>query len=145
MDSLVAKPPRPPIARKKKSIAMPTISQMSPTTPPSTSVQRIQSTSPINDNSLLPLPVLARRRQRQASRIDDCSPMRTDAVLDVKSSINRNQKRTRSSVNTTPKRARRENLVVTSVLGTPGKKRHKCTCEKRRNGICDICATAIDA
>ena len=141
LDSIVAKPPRPPVARKKKSIAMPPISQMSPTTPPSSS-QRIQSTSPINDRPLLPIPVVSRRRQPK--RRDATSPTPMDAVLEVLPSANRNQKRTRSSVATTPKRARRENLVVVSVPGTPGKKRNKCTCEKRRNGKCDICASAID-
>jgi len=49
MNSLVTKPPRPPVARKKKSIAMPPIPQMSPSTPPPT--QRIQSTSPVNDKA----------------------------------------------------------------------------------------------
>ena len=142
LDSIMAKPPRPPVARKKKSIAMPPISQMSPSTPPSTS-QRIRSTSPINDQPLLPIPLVGRRRQPK--RRGATSPPPIEAVLEELPSTNRNQKRTRSSVATTPKRARRENLVVISVPGTPGKKRNKCTCEKRRNGKCDICASAIDA
>ena len=142
LDSIVAKPPRPPVARKKKSIAMPPVSQMSPSTPPCSS-QRIRSTSPINDKPLLPVPLVGRRRQPK--RRGATSPTPFDAVLEEMPSTNRNQKRTRSSVATTPKRARRENLVVISVPGTPGKKRNKCTCEKRRNGQCDICASAIDA
>lgn len=138
MDSLVKKPPRPPVARKKKSIAMPPIAQTSPSTPPSTT-QRIQSTSPINDKPVLPVPIVLGRRRRGPT-----SPMQTDTMLDVLPSTNRNKKRTRSSVTSTPKRVRRENVVLPAVLGTPGKKRSKCTCEKRRHKICDICAAAID-
>lgn len=133
MDAIVSKPPRPPVARKKKSIAMPPISQMSPSTPPS-AAQRIRSTSPIQEAPLLPLPVVGRRRAA-ARRAAPESPPTTS----------RNQKRSQSSAAATPKRARRENLVVTSVLGTPGKKRNKCTCEKRGHRVCDICAAAVDA
>jgi len=146
IDSLVAKPPRPPVVRKKKSIAMPPLPRMSPSTPPST--QRIQSTSPVNDKALLPLPVPTSRssRRRQQQRQISSSPRRVEEVaLETLPSITRNQKRTRSSVNTTPKRVRRENLIVATVPGTPGKKRNACTCQKRRNKICDICAAAIDA
>jgi hypothetical protein len=143
MDSLGAKPPRPPVARKKKSIAMAPLPQMSPTTPPPT--RRIQSTSPVNDKALLPLPVpINYGRRRQQPRRVATSPLRTDVSLETLPSTNGNKKRTRSSVATTPKRARRDNLVLTIVPGTPGKKRNKCTCEKRRNGICDICASATD-
>lgn len=141
MDSLVTKPPRPPIARKKKSIAMPPISQMSPTTPPPT--QRIQSTSPVNDKALLPLPVprsAGRRRRQPQKRLIAIE----DDNLEPLPSVTRNQKRTSSSAITTPKRARRDNLIVAAVPSTPGKKRNKCTCEKRRNRRCDICATALD-
>ena len=120
---------------------MPPISQTSPSTPPHT--QRIQSTSPINDNALLPLPIprSAGRRRRIAN-----SPTRDDAgTLEIVPSITRNAKRTHSSVLTTPKRMRREELLVAAVPSTPGKKRKRCTCQKRRNKICDICAAAIDA
>jgi len=144
IDSLVAKPPRPPVVRKKKSIAMPPLPRMSPSTPPPT--QRIQSTSPINDKVLLPLPVPTKRGRprRQPLQIPN-SPVRIEAAtLETLPSTTRNQKRTRSSVATTPKRARRDHIIVTTVPGTPGKKRNKCTCEKRRNKICDICAAAID-
>jgi len=141
MDSIVSKPPRPPVARKKKSIAMPPISQMSPTTPPS-SAQRIQSTSPIRDAPLLPLPVVGRRRPAaRRAAAPTSSPTNLDVVP---STTNRNQKRSQSSAAATPKRARRENLIVMTVLGTPGKKRNKCTCEKRGRRVCDICATAVD-
>jgi len=146
IDSLaakVAKPPRPPIARKKKSIAMPPLPQMSPSTPPPT--QRIQSTSPVNDKALLPLPVpTSASRRRQQRRIIPDSPKRgEEGTLETLPSITQNQKRTRSSVITTPKRVRRDNLII-AVPSTPGKKRNKCTCQKRRNRICDICAAAID-
>ncbi len=138
---MVAKPPRPPIARKKKSIAMPCIPQTSPSTPPPT--QRIQSTSPINDKILLPLPI-PRSASRHRRIIN--SPIReNEGTLETLPSITRNQKRTRSSVMTTPKRIRRDELLVTAVPSTPGKKRKRCTCQKRRNKICDICAAAIDA
>jgi len=144
IDSLVAKPPRPPIARKKKSIAMPPLPQMSPSTPPPT--QRIQSTSPINDKALLPLPVpTSASRRRQQRRIPNSPKREEEGTLEILPSITRNKKRTRSSVTTTPKRARRDNFIVAAVPGTPGKKRNKCTCIKRRNRICDICAAAIDA
>jgi hypothetical protein len=140
MDALVAKPPRPPIARKKKSIAMPPLPQTSPSTPPPT--QRIQSTSPINDKALLPLPVPRSAGRRR--RIIDSPNREDDGTLEILPSITRNQKRTHSSVMTTPKRIRRDNLLVAAVPSTPGKKRKRCTCQKRRNRICDICAAAID-
>jgi hypothetical protein len=77
MDSLGAKPPRPPVARKKKSIAMAPLPQMSPTTLPPT--RRIQSTSPVNDKALLPLPVpINYGRRRQQPRRVATSPLRTD-------------------------------------------------------------------
>ncbi|CAF0847909.1 unnamed protein product [Rotaria sordida] len=146
MNSLVSKPPRPPIARKKKSLAMPPLPQTSPLTPPQITTQRIQSTSPINDKPLLPLPTPtnnSRRRQPQRRIIN--SPIRTEkSTLETLPSNNHNQKRTRSSVTTTPKRIRRDDLMIISVPSTPGKKRNKCTCQKRRNKICDICAAAID-
>jgi len=138
------KPPRPPVARKKKSIAMPPLPRMSPSTPPPT--QRIQSTSPVNNKVLLPLPVptSASRRRRQQRRIDNSPKREEESTLETLPSITRNQKRTRSSVISTPKRVRRDNLLVAAVPSTPGKKRNKCTCQKRRNRICDICAAAID-
>ncbi|CAF0772365.1 unnamed protein product [Rotaria sordida] len=146
MNSLVSKPPRPPIARKKKSLAMPPLPQTSPLTPPQITTQRIQSTSPINDKPLLPLPTPtnnSRRRQPQRRIIN--SPIRIEkSTLETLPSNNHNQKRTRSSVTTTPKRIRRDDLMIISVPSTPGKKRNKCTCQKRRNKICDICAAAID-
>jgi hypothetical protein len=120
---------------------MPPIPQTSPSTPPPT--QRIESTSPINDKALLPLPVprSASRRRRVVT-----SPIReNEGTLEIIPSITRNQKRTHSSVMTTPKRIRRDEQLVTAIPGTPGKKRKRCTCQKRRNRICDICATAIDA
>ncbi|CAF3533547.1 unnamed protein product [Adineta steineri] len=141
-----AKPPRPPVVRKKKSLAMPPLPQMSPSTPPSN--QRIQSTSPINDRPLLPIPIPrngSRRRQQQPRRVASSPRYVEETPLETISSTTRNQKRTQSSIITTPKRVRRDNLVLTTVLGTPGKKRNRCTCEKRRNKICDICASAIDA
>lgn len=144
MNSLGGKPPRPPVARKKKSIAMPPLPQMSPSTPPS--AQRIQSTSPVNDKPLLPIPVPTnggRRRQQQRRVASSPRPVE-EAPSEIIPSMTRNQKRTRSSVMTTPKRVRRDDLIVTTVPGTPGKKRNKCTCEKRRNRICDICAAAPD-
>jgi len=146
MNSLVTKPPRPPVARKKKSIAMPPIPQMSPSTPPPT--QRIQSTSPVNDKALLPLPIptsASRHRQQQQRPIPSSPKRGEEGTLETLPSITRNQKRTHSSTITTPKRARRDNLIVPAIPSTPGKKRNKCTCEKRRNRICDICAAAIDA
>lgn len=125
---------------------MPSIAQTSPSTPPS-STQRIQSTSPINDKPLLPLPVpknSTRRRPPEAQRrIDSFDD--DGGTLETVSSTSRNQKRTRSSVASTPKRLRRDNLPVAAVPSTPGKKRHKCTCEKRRHRTCDICAAAVDA
>jgi hypothetical protein len=144
MDSLVAKPPRPPVARKKKSIAMPPLAQTSPSTPPPT--QRIQSTSPINDRALLPLPIpTSAGRRRQQRRMADSPKRFEENTLEILPSITRNQKRTRSSVASTPKRVRRDNLIIAAVPSTPGKKRNKCTCQKRRNRICDICAAAPDA
>jgi hypothetical protein len=124
---------------------MPPLPQMSPSTPPPT--QRIQSTSPVNDKALLPLPVpkSASRRRPQQRRIANSPKHVEESTLETSPSITRNQKRTRSSAITTPKRARRDNLIVPAVPSTPGKKRNKCTCEKRRNRICDICAAAIDA
>lgn len=142
MDSLVKKPPRPPVARKKKSIAMPPISQNSPTTPPK-SAQRIESTSPINDQPILPLPVVGSRR-RGGLRRDISSPVINDPIIADLPPTSQNKKRSRSSVAETPKRARRENILATNILGTPGKKRSRCTCEKRTNRICDICAAAIE-
>ncbi|UJR33110.1 hypothetical protein I4U23_020567 [Adineta vaga] len=143
-DSKGAKPPRPPVARKKKSIAMPPISQMSPSTPPST--KRIPSTSPINDKPLLPIPVpkSGGRRRQQQRRLANSPNRVEESTLEIIPSVTRNQKRTQSSVMSTPKRARRDNLIVTTVPSTPGKKRNKCTCEKRRHRICDICATAAE-
>lgn len=145
MDSLVSKPPRPPVARKKKSLAMPPIIQTSPTTPPPT--QRIQSTSPVNDKALLPLPLpkTTSRRRQQQRQITTSPKHIEDGTLEILPSITRNQKRTSSSAITTPKRIRRDNLIVTTVPSTPGKKRNRCTCEKRRNRKCDICAAALDA
>lgn len=145
MESSGSKPPRPPVARKKKSLAMPSISQTSPTTPPQSSAQRIQSTSPVNDKPFLPLPLpksTTRRRPPVAPR--PIENVQDDINLEPVSSTTRNVKRTRSSVASTPKRPRRDNLVVTSIPSTPGKKRNKCTCEKRRNRTCDICASALD-
>ena len=143
-DPVGAKPPRPPVARKKKSLAMPPVSQMSPSTPPPT--QRIPSTSPINDKPLLPIPVPTNggRRRQQQRRIVHSPHQAEEATLEIIPSITRNQKRTQSSTMSTPKRARRDNLLVTTVPSTPGKKRNKCTCEKRRHRVCDICATAVD-
>lgn len=120
---------------------MPPFPQTSPSTPPPT--QRIQSTSPVQEQALLPLPIprSAGRRRRVAN-----SPQRTDeGTLETVSSMNRNPKRTHSNVITTPKRVRRDNLLVTAVPSTPGKKRQRCTCQKRRNKICDICVAAIDS
>ncbi|CAF3387241.1 unnamed protein product [Rotaria sp. Silwood1] len=146
MNSLVSKPPRPPIVRKKKSLAMPPLPQTSPTTPPK-QTQRIQSTSPVNDEPLLPIPVpINNKRRRQPQRRIVHSPIRVEkSSLEISPSNNRNQKRTRSSVATTPKRIRREDLMITTMPSTPGKKRNKCTCQKRRNKRCDICAAAIDS
>ncbi|CAF0942777.1 unnamed protein product [Adineta ricciae] len=143
-DLVGAKPPRPPVARKKKSLAMPPVSQMSPSTPPPT--QRIPSTSPINDKPLLPIPVPTNggRRRQQQRRIVHSPHQAEESTLETIPSITRNQKRTQSSTMSTPKRARRDNLLVITVPSTPGKKRNKCTCEKRRHRICDICATAVD-
>jgi hypothetical protein len=123
---------------------MPPLPQMSPSTPPPT--QRIQSTSPVNDKVLLPLPIPTKTsRRRQQKRRIATSPVRVEeTTLETLPSITQNQKRTRSSVATTPKRVRRDDLMVINVPGTPGKKRNKCTCEKRRNRICDICAAALD-
>jgi hypothetical protein len=146
MDSLVAKPPRPPVLRKQKtSLAMPPLPRMSPSTPPP-STQRIQSTSPVNDKPLLPIPVPTNggRRRQQQRRIASSPTQIEETTLETVPSMTQNKKRTRSSVATTPKRARRENLIVTIVPSTPGKKRNKCTCEKRRNKICDICAAAAN-
>lgn len=123
---------------------MPSISQTSPTTPPS-STQRIQSTSPVNDKPVLPLPLpksTSRRRPPAAPRRIDNS--QDDVSLEPVTSTNQKAKRTRSSVASTPKRIRRDELLVTAIPSTPGKKRNKCTCEKRRNRTCDICATALD-
>lgn len=141
-NKLVAKPPRPPVARKKQSIAIHPLPQTSPTTPPPT--KRIQSTSPVNDQLLLPLPIpknAGRRRQPQR-RLPDSPPPVERLNLDMSPSVNR--KRTRSSVAATPKRARHDDLIITAVPSTPGKKRKLCTCQKRRNKICDICAAAIE-
>lgn len=119
---------------------MPPFPQTSPSTPPPT--QRIQSISPVQEKALLPLPIprSAGRRRRVAK-----SPPRIDeGSLETVSSMNRNPKRTHSNVITTPKRVRRENLLVTAIPSTPGKKRQRCTCQKRRNKTCDICAVAIE-
>ena len=118
---------------------MPPISQTSPTTPPS-STQRIQSTSPFLP---LALPKSTSRRRPPAAprRIDNSQD---DVSLEPVTSTNQKAKRTRSSVASTPKRIRRDELLVTAIPSTPGKKRNKCTCEKRRNRTCDICATALD-
>ena len=143
MNPLTAKPPRPPVARTKKSMAMPPLLQTSPSTPPS--AQRIPATSPIDNKALLPLPVSTSTQRRRARNYmvnsSTCIDKNTFKTLQV---TTRNQKRTRSSIITTPKRIRGDDLIV-SVPGTPGKKRSKCTCQKRRNKICDICAAAIDA
>ncbi|CAF2852250.1 unnamed protein product [Rotaria sp. Silwood2] len=148
MNSLISKPPRPPIVRKqKKSFAIPPLPQTSPTTPPKTT-QRIQSTSPVNHQPLLPLPVPTNNsRRRQPQRRAVISPIRVEEkpTLEILPSNNRNPKRTRSSVATTPKRIRSDDLMITAVPSTPGRKRNKCTCQKRRNKICDICAAAIDS
>lgn len=143
----MSKPPRPPIARKKKSIAMPPLSQTSPSTPPPITTQRIQSTSPVNDKPLLPLPIPmdgGRRRQQQDYDLMSTPPRVEKRLLETLPSDARNPKRTRSSVAATPKRIRRDDLVITTVPGTPGKKRNACTCQKRRNRKCDICATALE-
>ncbi|CAF4148820.1 unnamed protein product [Rotaria sp. Silwood2] len=148
MNSLISKPPRPPIVRKqKKSFAIPPLPQTSPTTPPKTT-QRIQSTSPVNHQPLLPLPVPTNNsRRRQPQRRAVLSPIRVEEkpTLEILPLNNRNPKRTRSSVATTPKRIRSDDLMITAVPSTPGRKRNKCTCQKRRNKICDICAAAIDS
>ncbi|CAF3714654.1 unnamed protein product [Rotaria socialis] len=145
--TLISKPPRPPIARKKKSIAMPPISQTSPSTPSPTISKRIQSTSPIADKPLLPLPVPTNGgRRRQPQREVLTTPPRVDKpMLETLPSNTRNLKRTRSSVAITPKRVRRDDLVIVAVPSTPGRKRNACTCQKRRNKICDICAAAIES
>lgn len=137
----MAKPPRPPVARKKKSLAMPPLPQTSPSTPPPT--QRIQSTSPVREEVLLPLPI-PRSAAGRRRRIAHSPKLNDEATLETVSSNNRNPKRTHSNVISTPKRVRRDNLLVTAIPSTPGKKRKRCTCQKRRNKICDICATAIE-
>ena len=87
-------------------------------------------------------------RRRQYPRRVCASPVRL-ITLDNQLSTRGNQKRTRSSTittTTTPKRLRRhDNLPLVTMPATPGKKRIKCTCQKRGNKPCDICAAALDA
>lgn len=120
---------------------MPPLPQTSPSTPPPT--QRIQSTSPVQEKVVLPLPIPRSASRRR--RIAHSPQLNDEDTLEIVSSTNRNPKRTHSNVISTPKRVRRDNLIVTAVPSTPGKKRKRCTCQKRRNKICDICAAAIDA
>ncbi len=119
---------------------MPSLPQTSPSTPPP-ATQRIQPTSPVNDKILLPLPIPKGTNRRR--RLINSPKHNDENTLEILPSITRNPKRTGSNVTTTPKRVRRDNLI-TAIPSTPGKKRIRCTCQKRRNKICDICATAVD-